>query len=140
MSTDSPSRSAELTGVTGRKLWFGTVAPSLCWVGIGIADVLITWRACLHNEQFGGASHHPGLLSLNIVLFLVLLATAVFAGVMSFRNWKRLAGHVRLYRAEATGAREYMALIGLFMSVTLGIGIIWLGLPLLLISLCVRTR
>ena len=135
--TESTSRPPE---VSPRKLWFGTVAAAFCWVGIGIADTLITWRECLHNEQFGGASSHPGLLSLNVVIFLALLAIAAIAGVMSYRNWQRLAGQVRLYRAEATGPREYMALIGVFMSITLGIGIIWLGLPLLIISLCVRTR
>ena len=69
-----------------------------------------------------------------------MLATAAIAGVMSYRNWRQLAGQVNIYRAEATGSREYLALLGVFMSVTLGIGIIWLGLPLLIISLCVRTR
>lgn len=126
--------------VSPKRLVFGTVAAAWCWVGIGIADILITWRECLHNEAFGGASKHAGLHSLNIVLFFVLLATAVIAGVMSYRNWRRLAGQVRLYRAEATASREYMALIGVFMSVTLGIGIIWLGIPLLILSMCVRTR
>jgi hypothetical protein len=137
MSTESTSSSPQ---VPPRKLWFGTVAAALCWVGLGIADILITWRECLHREQYGGTSHHPGLLSLNVVVFLALLLTAAIAGVMSYKNWRHLAGQVQLYRAEATGSREYMALIGVFISVTLGIGIIWLGLPLLIISLCVRTR
>ncbi len=137
MSTEPTTRAPE---VSPGKLWFGTAAAALCWVGLGIADTLITWRECLHREQFGGASRHPGLLSLNIVLFLALLAVAVIAGIMSYRNWRRLAGQVRLYRAEATAPREYMALIGLFISVTLGIGIIWFGIPLMIISLCVRTR
>ena len=33
-----------------------------------------------------------------------------------------------------------MALTGLFVSLTLGIGLIWLTIPLLIISLCVRMR
>lgn len=137
MSTEPKSR---LDEVSPRKLLFGTVAAAFCWVGIGIADILITWRECLHQERYGGSSSHPGLLSLNIILLFALLATATVAGVMSYRNWRRLSGYVRLYRAEATESREYLALIGVFMSVTLGIGIIWLGIPLLVISLCMRIR
>lgn len=135
--TEPTSRQAE---VSPRKLWFGTVAAALCWIAIGIADTLITWRECLHHEQYGGTSSHPGLLALNVVIFFALLAVAAVAGWMSYRNWRELSGQIRIMQAEANGPREYMALIGVFMSVTLGIGIIWFGLPLLIISLCVRTR
>ena len=33
-----------------------------------------------------------------------------------------------------------MALAGIFVSATLGLGIVWLGLPLFIIDLCVRAR
>jgi hypothetical protein len=78
--------------------------------------------------------------ALSIALFLILFAIAIVAGVMSYRNWRRLSGHVRLMQAEGTGSREYMALLGVFISITLGVGIIWLGIPLAILSLCVRTR
>lgn len=116
------------------------VGAAVCWLALGITDILITWRECLHQEQFGGASSHPGMRALNIVIFLVLLAIAVVAGVMSYRNWRRLAGQVKIYHAEANGSHEYLALIGVFISLTLGLGIIWFGIPLLILSLCVRTR
>ena len=99
MSTEPTIPLAE---VSPGKLWFGIAAAALCWVGLGIADILITWRECLHQEQFGGASSHPGLLSLNIVFFSLCWQSRLYAGIMSYRNWRRLAGHVRLYRAEAT--------------------------------------
>lgn len=78
--------------------------------------------------------------TLGIALFVLLLAIAIAAGVMSYRNWQRLSGHVRLMQAEGTGTLEYMALIGVFISITLGVGIVWLGIPLAILSLCVRTR
>jgi hypothetical protein len=137
MVTEIKSQTRE---VSPKRLWFGLTAAALCWMGLGIADVLITWRACLHQEAFGGASSHPGLRVLNIVLFLVLLVITVVAGAMSYRNWRHLAGGIEIQRAEATGAREYLALLGVFISITLGIGIVWFGLPLLILSLCVRTR
>jgi uncharacterized membrane protein YphA (DoxX/SURF4 family) len=107
---------------------------------LGIAEILITWRECLHQEQFGGASDHPGMHALSIILFLALLAIAIGAGIMSYRNWRQLAGGVRIYRAEGEPPREYLALLGVFISITLGLGIIWLGIPLTILSLCVRTR
>jgi hypothetical protein len=137
MATESTSRSQEVSQIG---LWFGFSAAALCWVGLGIADVLITWRECLHQEQFGGASSHSGLLSLNIFIFFALLAIAIVAGFVSYRNWRRLSGEVKLRNAEGTGSREYLALIGVFISITLGIGMIWLGIPLLFLSLCVRIR
>jgi hypothetical protein len=137
MATETTSQTRE---VSPKRLWFGLAGAALCWMGLGIADVLITWRACLHQEAFGGASSHPGLLALNIVLFLVLLVIAIVSGVMSYRNWRHLAGGIEIQQAEANGAREYLALLGVFISITLGVGIIWFGLPLLILSLCVRTR
>ena len=137
MATEGTSRSRE---VSQKGLWFGFSAAALCWVGLGIADVLITWRECLHYEQFGGASSHPGLLTLNIIIFSALLAIAIVAGVVSYRNWRRLSGEANLLDAEGRGSREYLALIGVFMSATMGMGILWLGIPLLILQLCVRIR
>lgn len=137
MATEIQPRTRE---VSPKRLWFGVSAAAAAWVGLGIADVLITWRECLHHEQFGGASAHPGLRTLNIIIFIALLGTAILAGIMSYRNWRKLAGQVEIYRAEGTRPCEYMALIGVFISITLGLGIIWLGLPLMILSLCVRTR
>jgi hypothetical protein len=70
----------------------------------------------------------------------VLLVTAVWAGGVSFRNWRELSRDGTLADAEGRGREEYMALIGVFVSFTLGIGIVWLGIPLAIIDLCVRAR
>lgn len=126
--------------VSSRRLWFGLLAAALSWLGLGIADVLITWRACLHQEQFGGPSDHPALTALNIALFAALLLIAIIAGLVSFTNWKRLSRHDKITTAEATASREFMAMVGVFISVTLGLGIVWLGIPLLILQLCLRTR
>lgn len=137
MATESQPRPPV---VSSRRLWFGLLAAALSWLGLGIADVLITWRACLHQEQFGGPSEHPGLTILNIALFAALLLIAIFAGIVSFTNWKRLSQQPHIFTAEATGSREFMAMVGVFISVTLGLGIVWLGIPLLILQLCLRIR
>jgi hypothetical protein len=126
--------------VSGKRLWFGFGAAFLCWFGLGIADVMITWRECLHREQYGTSSSHPGLLVLNIVIFLALLVLAVVAGIVSYRNWRALSAEKGIFSAEATRPYEYLAMLGVIMTITLTVGIIWFGLPLFIIQLCARTR
>ena len=75
-----------------------------------------------------------------LVVTLLLLATAIAAGAVSFRNWRELSRGTSLANAEGRGREEYMALIGVFVSFTLGVGIIWLGIPLAIIDLCVRAK
>lgn len=137
MASEPETRRQEISST---RLWFGFAASLLAWLGLGISDVLITWRECLHHEQYGGPSSHPGLDMLNIGLFCLLLAIAIVAGLMSYQNWRKLSGQVEILRAEATGSHEYVALLGVFISLTFGMGIVWLGVPLLIITLCVRTR
>ena len=39
--------------------WFGVGASVWAWFAVGLSDMFITWRACLHQEDFGGPSAHP---------------------------------------------------------------------------------
>lgn len=128
--------------ISSRRLWFGFSAAFLCWFGLGIADVLITWRECLHEEAFGLPSRHPGLLALNIIVFLALLAISITAGIVSYRNWHILSGEKskNVFEAQAYRSQEYVAMIGVIMSVALTVGTIWFGLPLFIIQLCSRVR
>lgn len=136
MATDT----ARQTSVDHRRLWFGFAA-SLAWGGLGVADILVTWQACaLHDAPFGVPMSHPAARVVYLALSLLSLAIAVAAGVMSWRTWRSLSGGGGIFRAEGYERREFMALMGLFMSVTLGMGIIWLTLPPLMLELCGRAR
>ena len=137
MSTDITTRDG--TVPTGT-LWFGVAASVAAWLGLYLADILITWLTCPHRDQLGGPSPDAGARVLYIVSTLALLALAATAGTMSYRNWRRLSDIKRLLAAEAFERKEFMALAGLFISFTLGVGIVWLGLPLFMIQMCLRTR
>jgi len=126
--------------VSRKRQWFALWGPAAAWIVLFFANIVITWQACLHHEQLGGASSHDGLLILNMIVFLALLATAITAGILAYRAWRMRAGPGSFIYAEAEDRHEYMAMIGVLMTVTMGIGILWLGLPLWIISLCVRTR
>jgi hypothetical protein len=137
MSTDVTTREQM---VPARRLWFGVVAATVAWFGLGLADMFITWLACVHQEQFGGPSYHPAARVLYFVSGFGLLGLTVAAGMLSYRNWNRLSGVTSLLNAEAYGRKEFMALAGLFISVTLGAGLVWLCLPLFIIEMCLRVR
>ncbi len=126
--------------VSPARLWFGLAGSAASWIALGIIDLVITWQACLGEEQYGGAHFAPGVKLLFLVVTLLLLATAIAAGAVSFRNWRELSRGTSLANAEGRGREEYMALIGVFVSFTLGVGIIWLGIPLAIIDLCVRAK
>ena len=135
----SPDDSRKLQAGTGR-LWFEVAASAGAWFGIGLSDMIITWRACVHEEQFGNASAHPGARVLYFLFTFVLIGVALLAGTISYRSWQKVAGMARLLRAEGQERREFMALAGLFISFTLGAGMIWLCLPLFILEMCLRAR
>jgi len=120
--------------------WFGVAGSAVAWVALGVGDVLITWRACLHSELFGGAGNSPNARILYLVITLVLAGLAVMAGVSSYRNWKKFSDRRALLRAEGRERSEFIALAGLFMSFTLGFGMLWFCLPLFVIQMCIRAR
>ena len=137
MATDNNSRG---TSITAGRLWFGLAASACAWVLLGLLDILINWRVCVHHEALGSASAHPGARALYLVVSLALIFIVVVAGVLSYRNWRVLSEQRNLLEAQATDRREFMALLGVFVSLTLGMGVLWLSIPPLIIQLCLRAK
>ena len=123
-----------------RRLWFEFGASVLAWLCLNCLNVIVAWRACVHLEQFGSASSHPGARILYLVLWIVCFGLASFTGALSYRSWRRLSGTSAILRAEGRERQEYMSLCGVFISLTLGIGFLWLSFPLFMIQMCLRTR
>lgn len=122
------------------RVWLGIVVSGAAWFLVGIAEMFITWRACLHNEQFGNASSHPSATAASFVVSFLLLGLVAAAGFISYYEWRRLSTQRNLLEAEGRGRHEYLALIGIFFSITLGVGMVWMSLPLFILRLCARMR
>jgi hypothetical protein len=137
MASESTSRPAS---IGPPRLWFGLVVTFTAWFGLGLADMFITWRACLHNEEFGNASSHPAdMIAAYIVTFLLIALVAV-AGAVSYSTWRKLSTQPTILQAEGRSRSEFVALLGVYISVTLGSGMIWMGIPLFILRLCARVR
>lgn len=127
--------------ITPRKLWFGFSASVAAWVGLGCLDILITWRACPHQEQFGLAGGaHPGVRILYGLAAVALLIVSVWSGIVAYRNWRQLSAAKDFMEAQAVERREFMSVLGVIITVTLGMGIIWLALPPIFLDICWRAR
>jgi hypothetical protein len=122
------------------RLWFGLLASATAWAALGCIDILITWQVCKDPLPFGTGMTHPGAIALFITVAVTLLIVAIISGLLSYRNWRALSSERRLLDADATDPSEFMALLGVIVSVTLGMGIIWLSLPPLIIAVCARGR
>lgn len=136
MSTNG-SNGAE---VTPRKLWFGFLTSAVAWSTLGCLDILVTWRACQHQESFGLPAPHPGVRLLYGLLAVALFVVSIWSGITSYRNWRRLSAQKDFIEAQGVERREFMAVLGVIITVTLGMGIIWLALPPIFLDICWRAR
>lgn len=137
MATDPQIREASIRPA---RLWFGLLAAAIAWGSLGVIETLIVWRTCISQNQFGGGTADQWPRAICFGIALLLLATGIFAGATSYGNWRRLSGQNKLIDALATERREFMALLGVFVSVTLGMGMIWLSLPPIIIHICERAK
>jgi uncharacterized membrane protein len=126
--------------VPSGRLWFGFVAAALAWLIQGFLSVVISASACQNGAYQWRWISEGGVRVLLAVITIALLAVAVAALVVSFRNWRGLSTRRELTHAEGKRREEFMALGGVFASAAFVIGIIWGGIPLILISICRSAR
>lgn len=122
------------------RLWFGTATAAVAWVLLGCADLVITWRACMVQEDYGIPTPRPDVRIVYFVLALLLLLVTAYAGFTSYRTWRYLSAHREMLHAHGVERREFMAIGGVIVAVTMGMGILWLALPPLFLDLCWRAR
>jgi hypothetical protein len=125
--------------VSPRRLWFGLTTSAVAWVSLGCIDILINWRACMHQEDYGIPNPHPAARILIGVVALLLLLIALSSGIVSYRNWRHLSAQP-LLSGEAVEHHQFMALLGVIVTATLGVGIIWLSIPPFFLDICWRAR
>jgi len=137
MAADDGLRRA---AVPPRRLWFGLAASAAAWVSLGLIDIVITWRVCVDGEPFGYPAAHPAARGIYMGAAVMFFSIVMAAGITSYRNWLALSGERGLSQTLATDRQEFMALVGVFVSITLGIGVLWLAVPLFLVQLCMRAK
>src|SRR5665213_4204684 len=130
----------KLTPLDQNRLWFGFAGSAAAWLALFTADLLLAWKMCTELPNGSDVLSLGWAIYLFAALTLILLAVTIAAGIVSFGNFQRISNHASLAHTEATGREEFMALGGMFISLVLGLGIVWLGIPLIIINLCTRAR
>ncbi len=122
------------------RLWFGLVTSVVAWLGLGFIDLMIVWQVCGYAEKYGVDRVHEDARIASFVISLILFATALWAGLVSYRNFRAISRSRDVINANATDRREFMAMLGVIISLTLGAGIVWLALPPLMVQMCLRAK
>jgi len=126
--------------VTSRRLWFGFAGAAAAWTLAGILNALLAWQSCMGGEAGSFIFTETGIRVVLGIITFGLLAMAIAAGLISYRNWRVLSDKTDIVEAEGRGRAEFMALFGMVVSVSLGVGIFWFALPIYIIHMCVRAR
>jgi len=122
------------------RLWLGVVTAGAAWFALGIAEMFITWRACMHNEQFGNSIGNGAAMGASFVVSFLLLGLVAAAGFASWIAWRKASAQRSLVEAEGRTMQEFLPLVGVFFCLTLGVGMVWMTLPLFILRLCARVR
>ncbi len=137
MNTNANLRSSD---VPPKRLWFGFSGAAAAWILAGIADAALAWVACMGHEAGSGVFTSMALRIMLGVITFGLLAVATAGGLVSFANWRRLSESPDFLEADARGRKQFMALVGVLISISLGVGIVWFAIPIYILGICVRAR
>lgn len=135
--SESPTSTAP---VTRKRLWFGFSAAAIAWTVAGLLNVFLAWQACMGGEAGSFIFTQTGIRIVLGVITFGLLAVSIVGGMISYRNWRSCSEESDLLSAEARGRKEFMGLVGLIISVSLAVGIVWFAIPIYVLGMCVRYR
>lgn len=138
MTQETKARSPQ--NISSGRLWFGFVGASVAWILAGLINVLLAWQACMGGEAGSFFFTQTGVRVVLGIITFALLALATAAGVISFQNWRALKQQPDFVEAEGRGRQEFMAIFGVFVSVSLGVGIVWFAMPIYIIRMCMRAH
>lgn len=137
---NSNANMSEHENISPKRLWFGFSGAALAWILAGLLDASLAWFCCMGGELDSGPFTTTGMRLLLGFITFGLLAVATAGGLISFSNWRKLSSSESFVEAEGRGRRQFMALVGVIISVSLGVGIIWFSIPVYILGVCVRGR
>ena len=123
---------ASNTHVSRRRLWTCVAAPVLAWAVQAAFSAGFVGTGC--RFDFGGL--HTAVLLASAAALGVTLAS----GMLAYSCFRRTSDG-SFARAEGREQDEMLSVLGVLMSVSFAIGIVWMGLPAVFIhNVCEATR
>ncbi len=137
---DANTYPAEPHSLPPSGIWYGFSAGPAAWTLQGLVAVIVSAQFCPADVPNWGLLDQNGVRLVLGLITLGLLAVAISGGLVSLRNWHRLAGDLELARAEGRTREAFMSLGGVLMSIVFSLGILWAGIPLIMLQVCMRAR
>jgi hypothetical protein len=121
-ATADISRASPARGPRSVGLWYGLLAPPIAWSIQGLGSFLVASQAC--HDTRGSGSARSVVIGLALAALAVTLS-ALGASTLAYRKLRKSTGETR---------RDMMALGGIFLAITLGLGVLCAGLPALILG------
>lgn len=126
--------------VSPRRLWFGATAAAVCWALQNTICEIIASKACQNDVGSWGPLSQGGVRWLMAGVVVIALAISVAAGLTSFSIWHSRSDAPNVIHGEGRRRVQFMSLVGIFASAAFVIGILWSGIPLIMLETCVKAR
>ncbi len=124
--------------VSPRKLWFGMTAAVTAFALDGFLGFVISWRTCFIGHGNFGALSLDGVRWLLVGITTGLFVLSAGGGYMSYQHWRYITRSKPITRSESEGTGEFIAMLGVLCSLFMTVGIVWISIPLIMISICER--
>jgi len=123
-----------------KRLWYGFTVAAFAWLLEGAIGVIVSAQFCPANAPgWGIVGQNSVRLALGVVT-IVLLILAISGAIVSFRNWQTLSGNSEFVHAEGRTRDAFMSIGGIIISSVFIVGILWSGIPLIMLEQCMRAR
>lgn len=133
-------KTEHLADISRKSLWFGFFFGGLAWGLEGFIGWVISSRACFIGHGNLGPISPGGVRWILAGVTIVLLGLTIYGAVNSYRNWRHISLSPRVATAEGNESHEFISQCGVIISSIMAFGIIWAGLVLIFIDVCVRER
>jgi len=132
------AHNSETRSGSQRHLWYGFFAACTAFSLEGFIGWVISSRACYIGHGSLGPFSPEGVRWLLVVITCALFVLVMSAGLVSYRQFREISQSSDPAYSEGTGAHEFIAMMGVFVSAILAVGIVWAGLILIFVDVCMR--
>jgi hypothetical protein len=130
---------SELDGLT-RRLWVAIVASTLAFALTGALGWLIAGVACRDGSRDLGPLSPTGVRLLIGMIAAAGLFVTAYGASLGFREWRSRAPDGELQDVAGSDRQKFLALSALLVSSVFLLGIVWEGLPAVLVDVCEAIR
>ncbi len=123
----SPEHVVAEPPVSNGRLAFALIAPPAAWALHELVCTVVSVVVCEAGNV--GAAR-----ATVIVVSLVALGFTIAGGVLGWASWRRFAPEDSIASAEAKGAREMLAFVGLLLGIVFTLAVVWAGLSALVVG------